>query len=800
MIDTGTAVTLTDVDATDFNGGTLTITTTSGAADGSFSLDSVNATSGGDNIILANETITVGATTIGTVHATNDGQNGHTLAIALNSNATTANVSELIRNIDFESTTVGLRNFNLALSENNSATSNVAFSVNVQAAPSSGGGSGTTSFTVDGVTVNTTVTNSGSTTVTTTTVPTVTASRTEDTTTPYVASADIPLVADNTGKPIILASLPVGIGLTSQTIGGSSALTLREHLIAASHPKINTDQVFNDILQEGIDKYVETVRDEGQVTVRTITFTAGTGGQAIHDPIILTGALGTGENDLNNPLRQEALVIDTRNLPTGTTLQLNNVEFAIIVGGGRFVGGNGNNFVVADGADQFIVLGAGDDMLHGGDGNIGSRGGNDQLFGDKGNDHLVGGEGNDVLNGGDGNDLLQGDASNAGNITFSLDGQGRHVLSTLHPLDLALTDSVSTNWYSGDDRITNDDRVAFVYRDMNQLKTISTLYQAVTHRLPTTEEMNDWSAQNLSALQAGQIAYDHYLSVLGDMTHQAIETQLSRLIDFVWGAGNANDDLVNTGIEFLNNGGSWNEILLYLVNHENLTNQLSDADGNLQLTQNLAISEIGLSLNSGNDTLYGGSGDDVLAGGYGHNVIDGGDGVDTVHMVETLSTHHIALTKAGLISIARNDGQAINDLQGIEKVVFSDQTLNINFANLDAQALKQVASVTHLMDQDADLWTQLNQFASSNLTIGAYSQSLMQTSSYQEHWAAQSNREFVTELSEIVLGQPLTGDSLNYWTNQLDQNLSQRSDLFVIAANNTEYQNTLFPNDGLILL
>ncbi|WP_295624821.1 DUF4214 domain-containing protein [uncultured Nitrosomonas sp.] len=169
-------------------------------------------------------------------------------------------------------------------------------------------------------------------------------------------------------------------------------------------------------------------------------------------------------------------------------------------------------------------------------------------------------------------------------------------------------------------------------------------------------------------------------------------------------------------------------------------------------------------------------------------------------MVETLSTHHISLTKDGFIRIERNDGQAINDLQSIEKVVFSDQTLNMDFANLDTQTLKQVAGLTHIMNKDAHIWTQLNQFASSNLTIDAHSQSLMQADSYQEHWAALSNQEFVTSLSEVVLGQPLTGDSLNYWVNQLDQDLFQRSDLFVIAANNTEYQDTLFGNEGLILL
>lgn len=794
LIDTGTAVTITDVDATDFNGGALAITTTHGTTNGSFSLDGVNATSGGNGTISAGETIVVGGTAIGTV--THDGQSGHNLIITFNGNATLVNVSELIKNIGFASASAGLRNFNLALSESSSAISNAAFSVNVQTATVST----VTLSIIDGVTISTTASSNGGMNVTTTVVPIVDNSRHEDPTTQHKTLADIPLAVDSTGMPVILASLPVGVGLTSQSINSNNSLTLREHLIAASHPKISDETVFNDILHNGIDKYVEAVADEKQVTVRTITFKAGTD-QAINAPIILTGALGTGENDLNNPLRQEALVIDTRNLPADTVLQLDKVEFAIIIGGGRFVGGSGHNFVVADGADQFIVLGAGEDTLHGGDGNdtVGSKEGDDQLFGDNGNDHLIGGDGNDTLYGGDGNDLLQGDISNAGNITFALDNQGQ-VLSTLQPLDSALADPVSTNWHSDQGRITNDDRVAFVYRDIDQLKTISTLYQAVTHRLPTTEEMNHWSSQNLSAKQAGQIAYDHYLSVSGDVTQQTVEVQLSGLIDSVWGAGSTHSDLVNTGVEFLNNGGSWSEILLYLANHENLTTQLSDSNGNLQLTQDLAISEIGLSSGSGDDTLYGGNGDDVLAGGYGHNVIDGGDGVDTVNMVETLGTHHILLTKDGFIRIERNDGQAINDLQGVEKIVFSDQTLNMDFANLDGHALKQAAGLMHLMNKDADIWAQLNQFASSNSMIDAYSQSLMQTSSYQEHWAAQSNREFVTELGEIVLGQPLTSDDLDYWTDQLDQNLSQKNDLFVIAADNTVYQNTFFGNDGLILL
>lgn len=107
----------------------------------------------------------------------------------------------------------------------------------------------------------------------------------------------------------------------------------------------------------------------------------------------MTGGLGYGEDDFSHPLRHEALVIDARNLPQGTELQPDNVEFAIVIGSVRVTGGNGKNYVIGDDAEQFIVLGAGNDT-------IASKQGDDQLYGDAGNDHVVGGEGNDTLYGG----------------------------------------------------------------------------------------------------------------------------------------------------------------------------------------------------------------------------------------------------------------------------------------------------------------------------------------------------------------------------------------------------------------
>ena len=199
-------------------------------------------------------------------------------------------------------------------------------------------------------------------------------------------------------------------------------MTLRQQLIGASNPLVSSDASYQSIVSQGIDQYVPTVQDQSQVTVRTITLTVASGiSTAPAQPIIINGAQGTGESNLLHPLRQEALVIDARKLPAGTVLQLDNVEFAIVIGAVHLTGGNGRNFVIGDDANQFIVLGPEDDILHGGGGDdvVGSKGGNDQLFGDDGNDTVVGGLGDDHLEGGAGNDLLIGGQSDAGQWSFS---------------------------------------------------------------------------------------------------------------------------------------------------------------------------------------------------------------------------------------------------------------------------------------------------------------------------------------------------------------------------------------------
>lgn len=514
--------------------------------------------------------------------------------------------------------------------------------------------------TVDGTTVQTqTSTQTGSdgstTTTTTQTVAPVTSTRPEDPNTPNSSLADIPLATDSSGAPILQVSLPVGVGLVAENTSGSN-LTLREKLINASEPRIDLPADFQQVLQAGIDQYVPTVGDQSQVAVRTITLTVASGATTPPaQPIVIRGATGTGEDDATNPQRGEALVIDVRNMPPGTVLDLSLVEFAIVIGPATATGGTGRNFVVGDGSRQFIVLGPDDDIIRGGAGDdtIGSKGGDDQLFGDEGNDWVVGGIGNDTLQGGDGNDILQGGASDAGTWNFKLNAQGQ-LQASFAPTSTELADNTGFSatgvWTvpSGRGPIT-DSRFAWVYDDYAVAKDAALLVQALANRLPTLYEMGGVADGTYSSDQLAYMAHNYFActgTTGGKAAYEAqsLQTQVSTVINQVWGANSATTELVNLGVNHLNGGGSWTSIWLALARHSMNASKITDAQGNVSLISNQKLGDTGWSANSGADKLFGGAGNDVLVGGNGNDELDGGAGTDMAVWLGAIADYEVALT------------------------------------------------------------------------------------------------------------------------------------------------------------
>jgi len=192
------------------------------------------------------------------------------------------------------------------------------------------------------------------------------------------------------------------------------------------------------------------------------------------------------------------MVIDASNLPSGTILSLQNVEFAVIIGPASIFGGDGQNTLYAGTGSQFIVLGPDDDVLHGGDGDdtVGSKGGDDLLFGDNGNDTLFGGEGNDQLHGGRDSDVVTYD----GNL---VDYDLQHV-------DGVITVSSRTD-ANDNDTLINVEQVQFADQVFipayeEDLQVISMFYQQILGRRAEVDGFQ-WQAQHSGlGVSLGQLA------------------------------------------------------------------------------------------------------------------------------------------------------------------------------------------------------------------------------------------------------------------------------------------------------
>uniref|UniRef100_UPI001E30E3A8 calcium-binding protein n=1 Tax=Microvirga roseola TaxID=2883126 RepID=UPI001E30E3A8 len=243
-------------------------------------------------------------------------------------------------------------------------------------------------------------------------IPVVRGSRSE--TDGDVHYADIPLVTVG-GRNVLSVQLGIGIGLTASGLaapkpaGSSLADLIRE--IKAHTSAGSSDQTS---LSGGGSGFLSSLPTDKPLLVQTIVATQS--GSLSGVPLVISGSSAAGAP-------QTALVIDARGLAAGTTLALQNVDFAAVIGNVKVTGGAGSQVVFGDSSRQHIVLGADDDTLHGGGGNdyIGSKGGDDWLYGDAGHDTVSGGSGNDRLSGGTGRDRLDG-----GSGSDSLKGDSSH--------------------------------------------------------------------------------------------------------------------------------------------------------------------------------------------------------------------------------------------------------------------------------------------------------------------------------------------------------------------------------------
>jgi uncharacterized repeat protein (TIGR02059 family) len=349
----------------------------------------------------------------------------------------------------------------------------------------------TTGTTVDGILVQTgSIVRSDGAIAQVVTIPVVTSSRQEQV--GDNAVADIPLVKDTGGASLLTVQVPTGIGLqatgNSQPKAAGNSLTDLVREIQAHTTAGSQDQ---NQLTGGGSGFLTTLPADAPLLVQSIVPTVANSAAAPSQPLVITGTT-PGANSV-----QTALVIDARRLPNGTGIELQNVEFAALIGAANVTGGNGSQRVWGDSASQNIFLGADDDILHGGGGDdtVGSAGGNDQIFGDEGNDLVFGGEGNDAIDGGTGTDTVRLVGSGRADYAFRMEN-GK------------LTMTHRNSGVDGTDTVANVEKLLFTSAepDMTARSTITRMYDALFDRAPDQKGLDGWVKMSNAGMSMHDIA------------------------------------------------------------------------------------------------------------------------------------------------------------------------------------------------------------------------------------------------------------------------------------------------------
>lgn len=262
--------------------------------------------------------------------------------------------------------------------------------------------------------------------------------------TAVVASEDLALVTGSFNEQVIGVHLPAGMTITEHADSGSTANSWFRQMQAA----VDLLHAGSEQMSTRLEAFVSNFALTDQVTVRSLTLTGNP---------VATGEIVSFDAPVETTYK-ELLVLD---LPAGSAINLNNVDFVFLSGDDLTVrGGAGDNILFAGDGRQNIVLGVGDDELHGGAGDdyIGSLEGNDTLYGEGGNDTISGGADNDLLYGGSGDDLLDG---GSGVDTAVFDGNISDFHITYNPIT-SLFDVVDTRVdHEGHDILSNIEFLQF---------------------------------------------------------------------------------------------------------------------------------------------------------------------------------------------------------------------------------------------------------------------------------------------------------------------------------------------------
>ncbi|CAH0240591.1 hypothetical protein SRABI118_02704 [Massilia sp. Bi118] len=176
-------------------------------------------------------------------------------------------------------------------------------------------------------------------------VPVVSAGRVD--TSGQVSTADIPLVTSGSGN-LLVAQVAEGYGLTAtggaNAAVGSAATSLSAAIQAATQANSASDQVH---LTANASNFLSKLATGDSLLVQTIEPVSSTAPDGM---LTLTGS--------SDSQQHTALVIQTAGLAQGSTIALQNVDFAAIVGTANVVAQGGATVLSGDAASQHFTVAA----------------------------------------------------------------------------------------------------------------------------------------------------------------------------------------------------------------------------------------------------------------------------------------------------------------------------------------------------------------------------------------------------------------------------------------------------------
>jgi hypothetical protein len=567
-------------------------------------------------------------------------------------------------------------------------------------------------------------------------IPEVKPGRVDDSSTANHTLADIPLVASATpgSAPVLTASLPTGAGMLVQgpaaPMSTSDGLTDLIQRINSKTDAGSSSQ--SDMAGHGQD-FIASLGAGTTIESRTITPTVAPGA-SLDQPIVISGA-NPGQSGAGAPV--VGLVIDGTGLPAGSTLQLDNVDFAAVTGDVRLFGGLGRNMVVGDSGSQTIYLGPDDDVLSGGAGNdnIGSAGGNDILDGGDGNDLVAGGIGNDTLYGGNGDDLVQGGRSTVGDWTFFLSSSG--AVSARH--GQAVFTLGGTETVQGSELDATQPELGFLKADAQKVEGIALLYAALD-RAPDVAGLSYWAASgaSLADVAKGVLASSEFGG--GPLGQTDNASFVRGMYEHVLGREPAAADLSYWTARLSGSDGKpaaerADVLLLVALSDEHKAHALG-ADG-------FTIGQASLKQEAG---WFAGSGDDRLVGGAGNDLLVGGDGNDTVVYDGKQAQYHFTIGRDNALHVVDTVNGDVDTIVAVESAEFKDSTFDISFLKADPALLDRVGLLYQaVLDRAADV-AGLKWFLSSGMDVAHLASAFVGSSEFQSHYGGMNDAAFVQAL------------------------------------------------------